>query len=484
MTELEKLEAESERITTWIATLPAHNGARGLRESGQRMLERVDEKIQMLALSPPVNAPGPGEGPIKWSMARLEEQDEDDPLAVKRPKYDTIAVTRKVTNEPIAWPLGDESISSVIINPRIEIDRQRVTAGGPKAFFQPQQFKDRPFFYKEQTLNENGYAPGDTQEQVPLRFVGSPAEVTATDRLLAELKAEYEAKEAEIKARITTPTPPAHPRTKIPANPKIGIVICTHRSVPYVHLGLEALSRNEPDVKVLVHDDCSVDKAEIEELARRYGADFVSTVSRRIPTVGDLSGFAEGLKWGKYNGLDIVVKCSRSYIINKKWSEDLGALMHNTQIPSATGACAFWQWGWRAELVAMHTRSWIDCGAFAMMEAAVEANEPYAGLPESYSHDRAKEAYRWLHPADDSVSHWTDRDNPDCDFTVRYDMTYPHNDNHAGFVPWFSVMGLHRNQRVPGTLWHDNAGPYDYVAMANDLDLKYSPQDFERIPGE
>ena len=39
--------------------------------------------------------------------------------------------------------------------------------------------------------------------------------------------------------------------------PKIAVVIGTFASVPYVHLHLELLKRNNPEVPVMVHDDCS-----------------------------------------------------------------------------------------------------------------------------------------------------------------------------------------------------------------------------------
>jgi hypothetical protein len=435
MTEtVDTLQRKAETLEQFLATWPNTPDALPLRVAMHKSIGDAQEKhLKLLG----VNAEPDGEGPIAWPS--------DDAV---RPGI-------------IA---GIDSAVERGLLPTTE--RRQTTAGGPVATFPP----------------PNGFSPFD-KPSVPPVYVAPPV-LNDAEKESAAIRAEYEARIAAIQAKYAPPTPEPMPRKKIPASPKIGICICTHASIPYVHLGLEALRRNEPDVPVLIHDDCSKDYAALEALAARYGASIVSTVSRRVRTVGDLSGFVEALRWGAANRLDVAIKCSRRMILNKPWSVELGALMHNTQMPTATGACGYWQWGFRAELVAMHIPSWMDCGAFAMMEEAVRRNEEYAGLPEAYDHDRAKEAYRWLHPADDSVSRWTQRDHPECDFTVRYEKTFTHNENHDGFVPWLSVMGLHRNQRVPGVLWHDNASPIDYAMLAQSFGLSYTEQDFKLEPGQ
>jgi len=271
-------------------------------------------------------------------------------------------------------------------------------------------------------------------------------------------------------------------RNPVPANAKIGIVICTYGSVPYVNLSLEALRRYEPDIAVLVHDDCSPDADRLREVAASFGADFVTTESQRVATVGDLSGFAEGLRWGQSKRLDIVVKCSRRFILAKPWSQGLRELMHNTGYATACGPCAHFGFGYRSELVAMHVGSWIDSGAMARMAQAVRENASYDPLPEAYDHWRARDVHAFVHPVDDSVSHANDENHAECDYLVRSERLYPRADSYAAFAWWTAVMGLCRTQRIPGVLWHDSHTPADYAALAATFGLPWTTADFEIDP--
>jgi len=440
----ESIEVLQARIANWqkfLETLPARPDGRVLRESIQRSIERADAEIaKQIETAPPVNEPGPGEGPIAWP-------------------------TDKIVIPAIAKAVGE------VVNKGLlpEVERQKVTASGPKAFFGPQ---DGNLMWARPTIVQ-------AQDQRQDSMFG-------IDSLMAALKekhqAEIEAIKAQYAAQVAMATVPPVRRTKIPANPKIGVAICTYGSVPYVHLGLECLKRHEPGVPVLIHDDSSPDQEKLRQLAAMYGADFVSTDYRKAPTVGDLSGFVEGLRWGA-DRLDIVIKLSRRFIIDKPWASDLGALFHNTQYGTACAPDSAWQWGMRSEATGLHVSSWINSGMMARMEEAVRSNVQPHSLPEAFIHECAREVHKWLHPEDESISRWNERDHPDCDWTVRSEKTFNRPVNYDSYVWWVSVMGLARTQLIPNVYWHDSWSNREYGAFARSIGLNYTDDDFYVQPG-
>lgn len=264
---------------------------------------------------------------------------------------------------------------------------------------------------------------------------------------------------------------------------KCGIAICTYGSLAYVELGLAAIRRHEPETPILVHDDSSEHTLALRLLAKRYGADFVTTDYRRVPTIGDMSGFAEALKWGDAEGLDIVVKCSRRFILDRPWSAGLAELMHAMQYPTATAPCAHYKFGFRSELVAMHVPSWHAAGAYAQMAQAARENRRVDSLPEAWYHNRAREVHRFVHAADEAASHVGDLTHPQVDYLVRSEMAFPRPDTYAAFA-WWQLMGLSRHCRMPGTLWHDSHDPLDYYRLAQSYELPWELLDFLVVPGE
>src|SRR3954471_7147461 len=95
--------------------------------------------------------------------------------------------------------------------------------------------------------------------------------------------------------------------------PSVGVVIGTFAAVPYVHLHLESRARNYPHVPMLVHDDGSPRRKELQSLCERYGADFISRPTRAQPTIGDLSAFVSGFDWAHERRFSLLVKMSRRF---------------------------------------------------------------------------------------------------------------------------------------------------------------------------
>jgi hypothetical protein len=253
------------------------------------------------------------------------------------------------------------------------------------------------------------------------------------------------------------------PRVKSISNPNaaVGVVIGTFAAVPYVHLSLAALRANEPDIKILVHDDFSPAAARLKELCATYGAEYFSLDYRRKPTVGDLAATAASCRWAHQNGCDIGVKLSRRYIINKPFVASLRELFYNMQMPTVTGACGTFGFGYRSECVAMWTPAWIDCGVIDEMEAIVARNVEYSGLPEGWYHVQARKVYEMTRPP----------------ARERFDRFYALPESRAGFTDW-PLMGLGRAETVPGVLWHDSHGAKDYWELAQEFNLPYTLQEF------
>jgi hypothetical protein len=270
----------------------------------------------------------------------------------------------------------------------------------------------------------------------------------------------------------------------VPANASVGIVLATHGSSPYIHVSLECLRRHEPDVRVLLHDDSSDEEGRLRELAHEYGADFHTTGYRMKPTLGDLSGFSQGLQWAAREEIDVVVKCSRSFIANRPWSRELVNLLAGTGYVTASSYCAHFGsngFGFRTEWVGMHVKSWIDSGIMQQMQGYVDTNTEY-GFPEAFGHNKAREVHQFVHPISNP---YMDSSNPDCDYTVRADQFFPRPQNYDSFAIFFGLLGIARTQRRDNVYWHDShPNCQDYGELARSLGLDYADEAFQRVPGE
>jgi hypothetical protein len=281
----------------------------------------------------------------------------------------------------------------------------------------------------------------------------------------------------------SSPEPPK-PWRRVPADASIGIVIGTHGSVAYVHLGLELLRIHNPDVRVLVHDDSSDEQEWLAQLCSFYRADFVSTKGRRRETVGDASAFAEGLKWGEREGLDIVVKVSRRFLFDRPFAASLREVMHNLEYATATAPCAHFSFGFRSECVAMAVEPWVRSGALAEFEEFVRQNQPH-GLPEAWHHELARKVHKFAHPL---ASGADDDHHPACDYVVRSEQRYGrrngNGDESWDAYAWWPLMGLSRPSVVPGVYWHNSHEPADYATLADHYHLPYDAAAFTVTPGE
>lgn len=245
----------------------------------------------------------------------------------------------------------------------------------------------------------------------------------------------------------------------------VGIVIGTFAAVPYVHLSLEALRRNEPNLKILVHDDCSPFQDKLKEICDLYGASFYSLNYRRNPVIGDMSSVLQSIIWSNSNNCEIGIKMSRRYIINRPFVSELCSIMSNMQVPTVSSACSTWGFGFRSEFIGFHVPTWNSSSVINDMKKIIEDNkapELLTRLPEAWYHNQVKEVY--------SKNISNERKN--------YDRNYPLAQNRAGFAD-MPMMGLGRNIKVPNIIWHDSSDHVEYYELSKKFNLPYTLENFK-----
>ena len=117
-----------------------------------------------------------------------------------------------------------------------------------------------------------------------------------------------------------------------PADPKLGVVISTYGSIPFLDLNLHYLV-NVNHLRVLIHDDCSPARNELIALCQRYAphVDLYSTAERmwhkeKIGVIGDTNSFLVGLQWAQQNGFDLLLKLSRRMVALKEFASEFSHL--------------------------------------------------------------------------------------------------------------------------------------------------------------
>lgn len=242
--------------------------------------------------------------------------------------------------------------------------------------------------------------------------------------------------------------------------PKIGLVVGTFGSVPYVHLGLESWRRHYSAVPLLVHDDCSSSKEALASLCGRYGATFETNSGRRQPG-GDLSVFAGGFRWAQSLELDVLVKFSRRFIPLHNWFPGLCKLACETQYATFSNVCVDHRLGFRTECIAMHVHSWLLTGAVDKMRRDAMESRPnfVEGLIHGMSIEVAQRA---------------------CRRNLEYVATHPKQHDHRGYGDW-PLLGTSKAKPRPEVLWWNANPPRDYWQLSRAWELPYSLSDFENV---
>ncbi len=237
------------------------------------------------------------------------------------------------------------------------------------------------------------------------------------------------------------------PETIFADPPKLGLVIGTYSSLPFIHLQLEARRRFYPDLPMLVHDDASDRQAELGALCAEYGVDFETNLQRYGHQTGDLSALLGGLQWARERNVDLLVKLSRRFVPTVDWRPELLALAMESQYPTYSSWTRLYSFGFRSECLAAAVRPWFEAGAVADLAHALWS--PGVGLIEAFVHNLArKTASRRCHRA--------------LAFDQQQGFRPP---EISGYAIW-PYLGFDRQTRSPGYLWYNFASPAEYAALA------------------
>lgn len=242
---------------------------------------------------------------------------------------------------------------------------------------------------------------------------------------------------------------------------KIGLVIGTFASAPYIHLSLESRKRYYPHIPVLVSDDASPKRAELEKLCNRYKVDFISNSSHMPDHYGDLSVFVHGFQWAKQNNIDLLLKISRRFIPLFDWSKELQEAYENTGVATFSNYCTRYGFGFRTECTGFHVPTWYARGLVTEMENKLAAID--GGLfMEAYVHELSQKI---MCNTSEKASLWF------------YENPAP--PERSGYAP-LNFMSTSRVEKKPNLLWHDYTHHLQYWSKALEFGLfQYKPEDFE-----
>lgn len=243
-------------------------------------------------------------------------------------------------------------------------------------------------------------------------------------------------------------SPPGTPDCLWDGEPKLGVVIGTHGSLPYIRLHLELRKRNWPSVPCLVVDDASEQVEELRALCDSYGCDFAANERRLGHAGGDMNVFTRGLAWAAGKGVDLLVKFSRRWLFTDDWQPNLLALAEESQHATYSNRDDSNGFGFRTECLGMHVPSW----------AASEFHSDIAGrtltgqwlLPERLVHIYAERIFK--RSATKACRKW-----------VSLRPSSPRE-----FATW-NAIGTSRRTRFPNVYWHETHTPSEYAALAESL---------------
>lgn len=256
-----------------------------------------------------------------------------------------------------------------------------------------------------------------------------------------------------------------------PKKPKIGAVISTYGSVPYVDLNLHCLAKVN-HLPVLVHDDCSPERDRLIKVCGGYpGVQYYSTKKRRwhhakVGAEGDTSSFLVGLIWAKDHKLDILLKLSRRMVAVSEFAPQLAELALATDGGTFGSRCPRDGFPIRTECMAMSVNVWGNDFTMRCLVAALECHYPI--FSEFWFQDMA----RTLSPAIRSTKYLEFMDKQRGELGVNFDS----------FVKWDFLAGSSRYDKNPHALWHSANPVEDYLEASRQVfGDRYTKADFEKF---
>jgi hypothetical protein len=248
---------------------------------------------------------------------------------------------------------------------------------------------------------------------------------------------------------------------------KVGLVICTYSSVPYIHLQLESAKRNDLMMPILVHDNGSTDGEILRRLCRVYRAHFLSGFTRLRSPLGEMRALVNALQWSQENQLDILVKFCSRWVPRIEWVTDLRSLAMESQASTFTNFNRRTGCGFRTECIAINAPSYISAGAIDWAEQFI-ASGGYATSEECLWDEMSQK----VKTCGAFENYMANRPETFDDFGV---FEYRKN-----YVQW-PFMGTQPHLSRREVVWQMADPPGAYAALATEWGLAYSEKDFSFI---
>lgn len=251
-----------------------------------------------------------------------------------------------------------------------------------------------------------------------------------------------------------------------PKDLKVGVVIGTYGSVPYIDLNIWYLKNINHIEYILIHDDCSDEDEQLRELCKKYNDEtchisFYKTPQKMfyrqsIGSLGDQSAVVVGLNWAKQNNLDILVKISRRLVPCFNWIDDFKKLVIESDGITFSAPCKKDLFPIRTELIGFNVHAWTDSKIYTVMynyiqmELCIYAEYWYGWISKMLDHQNFSQKYRL------------------------YEKNHHHGFNYSGYVHWTDILGNTRYSlegRHEGVLWHMYNNKEEYLAKLYEVGL-------------
>ena len=254
--------------------------------------------------------------------------------------------------------------------------------------------------------------------------------------------------------------PVANPQEKIfQQPPRLGLVISTFGSVPYIALALAARNALYPTLPVLVHDDASDQRDELARLCEQNGVDFQCNSARLGHEMGDVLSLVGGLRWAQERGIDLLVRMTRRFIPLRDWTAHLAEVAMYTQFGTYARDCAHHRLPMRTECFAMYVEHW------ALPQIAGEIAE--FALKNRLSVTVERKVYDWVGKVYEM----------NCGAAREWERLHVGLTPRPMFCTW-EFVERERPRRSPNYLFHEANSPADYAALARNAGLNYTADDF------
>ena len=264
-------------------------------------------------------------------------------------------------------------------------------------------------------------------------------------------------------------------------NLKIGVVIGTNGSVPYIDLGLHFLIVENEIKNILIHDDGSSDVDKLQKLANYYNSNYNTKVEvystgknlwhkSSVGSVGDQSCFTIGLLWAKQNKFDLLIKFSRRLIPCYRWIDDFKELVIKSDGITFSSYCTRDKFPFRTELIGMNVNAWSNDYVINMYTWFIKND--FTVFAEFYMDQVAKilDYYNYS----EKYEKW------------KKEKEHRHGFLTSGYVHWYDILGTNRfsneNRKNDKILWHGFKKEEDYLKISKSVfGDKYTLDDFKNI---